>query len=871
MAQNAIGQMAREIYGENDEKQRRQQQSHSNFDFSNEQQDNIQGLNPDKLTHSNIKSSAEFTIIWQNLTYKVDSRHWHTKLRERIFRPRNESADNQTLSMGGPEDGFSGSNETMFKRGERTILNSVCGDVKSRQLTGILGPSGAGKSTLLHCLFQNRTLGTTGRILVDSVNRKRLKVCFIPQKDYLNEWLTVREDLIFVSKLRSAKVSMLHDNSESNLSSNQPFGNKTSTTTYAKQTGKRCSTTLIDHEENAFRVAELLGITNCLDVPIRKISGGQKKRLSVARELMSTPDILIMDEPTTGLDSLTCNKMISVLRDLAHFAPHPMAVIVTIHQPQRSVFNLFDKTYFLSNKGRAVYDDKPQNVIETLSRVANFNMPTAKHNPAAALIEIFSDKTQNHIAELMAAHQQNKFNEKYDNNYLRKLMHSKGDPQNWTFCAMNEQDSIYSNGSCAATDRGLDVNLGAQALQSTNSIQTTDGTNSSQSSDTYFISRQLRDCLSSHTNNNVLRSIRHAFILTHRSWLSVIRNPTMTRSRLIFHSALPLIMLLIFGVTSGSPNNCPSLGVELQISDMRKSLDGGVIKKNVDETRLSLENLSFFFIVLYGFGMNIISTTASHYPLTIHMFKKETINGLYSAGPYFVGQLLADLPLEIFFPSVSVIIAYSLSGQIASYLEWRMFAVVIIVFLFCYTVHSLGLLFGSLFVNDINVAVLFGQIGLFPHVLLSGFVRRNNRMPEWMRSMSELSFFGHALKSICAARYGFNVCECDEDMLPEDGKPISFKSVPPNVKRVLDYMFPANQTDGVHVSEMFDTLGERFIKAQTFGINITSCDDVRPYALTVFDVEDYDLFRGAIALIIMIITLKLVTFYIVRLAPYRID
>lgn len=826
-------------------------------------QDGIIGLNPEKLSGSVGKS--EFTIIWQNLTYKVDSRHWHTKLRKRLFRTRNEPADNQTISTG-PEEGISGTSEAIYYRGEKTILNGVCGEVKSRQLTGILGPSGAGKSTLLHCLFQNRTSGTTGRILVDSLNKKRLKVCFIPQKDYLNEWLTVREDLIFVSKLRSVRVNMLQDNHEVNVDNTEQVHAR-SAASYTKHKGRRSKTTLIDHEENAFRVAELLGITSCLDVPIRRISGGQKKRLSVARELMSTPDILIMDEPTTGLDSLTCNKMISVLRDLAHFAPHPMAVIVTIHQPQRSVFNLFDKTYFLSNKGRAVYDDAPQNVLETLSKVANLNLPTAKHNPAAALIEIFSDRSQTHVSELMNANQQSKFNEKYDNNYIRKLMRAKSDPQNWTFCAMNDSASICSKNSVAA--KSLEGNL--DIVNATNSIQTTDDTNSSQGSEGYFISRQLRDCLSSHTNNNVLRSIRHVFILTHRSWLSIIRDPTMTRSRLIFHTAMPLIMLLIFGVTSGSPNNCPVLGVELTMSDMRKSVNDGVIKKNVDETRLSLENLSFFFIVLYGFGMNIISTTASHYPLTIHMFKKETINGLYSAGPYFIGQSLADLPLELFFPATSVILAYSLSGQIASYLEWRMFAIAFVTFLFCYTVHSLGLLFGSVFINDISVAVLFGQIALFPFVLLSGFVRRLSRMPDWMRTLSEFSFFKQALNSIAAARYGFNVCECDEELLPEDGRPIGFQSIPPRVKHVLDYMFPENQTDGVRVSEMFDKMGEKFINAQTFGVNITSCDDVRPYALNVFSVTDDDLFRGIEIMLAMILVLKLVTFYIVRWAPYRID
>ena len=818
--------------------------------------------------YSATSRESDFSIIWQNLTYKVDSRHWHTKLRERTF--GNTSPDTSDL-----EDSRSSEFGHVPRRGERTVLNGICGDVRSRQLTGILGPSGAGKSSLLYCLFQNRTNGTTGRILVDAKSRKKLKVCFIPQKDYLNEWLTVREDLIFVSKLRSARMNRILGERSNMDAENETEQVVEGSTTYVKQRGKNCSTTLIDHNQNAFHVAELLGITNCLDVPIRNISGGQKKRLSVARELMSTPDILILDEPTTGLDSLTCHKTVCVLRDLARLSPHPMAVIVTIHQPQRSVFNLFDKTYFISKKGRIVYDDCPQNVVDTLEKVANLNLPTTKDNPASTLIEISSDASRDHIVELLSANQQSKFNERYDSGYIKKLMKLKNNGQNWMFCTMNERNSIHSGGSMIEQHNQMsDITqaLGPDTSAQTNN-DTTSANNTSSSSivaDEYYISRQLRDCLSGHSDKSFLRSIQHVFILAHRSWLSVIRNPNMTRSRLIFNAALPLIMLLIFGTASGSSNSCPVLSSELEISDMRNSQSDNVIKKNVEETRLTMENISFFCILMYGFGINIISTTASYYPLTIQMFKKETTNGLYTAGPYFIGQMLAELPLELFFPSVSVILAYSLSGQISSYLEWRMFAVTLEVFLLCYTVHSLGLLFGSIFINDINVAVLSGQVTLFPALLLSGFLIRTPRMPQWMLYLSNISFFKHALKSLVAARYGFNVCECDEDMIPENGKPVGFKGLPPNVKHVLDYMFPQNETNGMVMGDVFDKLSERFIKAQTFALNITSCDDVKPYAMIALGVDNSDLFRGAMALVIMITVLKLLTFSIVRLSPYRI-
>ena len=816
---------------------------------------------------SNIADPHDFSIIWHNLTYRVDSRAWTTKLKERLLRTSNP----ETIDI---EDSMSGFGlELINQRRERKILNQICGDIKSRQLTGILGPSGAGKSSLLYCLFQNRTVGTSGRILVDSQNKKRLRVCFIPQKDYLNEWLTVREDLIFVSKLKLSRVSsILKDTSIASFQTNRE---PTENNSYVRQDGQQYNTSLIDHEANATRVSELLGLSSCLDVPIRNISGGQRKRLSIARELMSKPDILILDEPTTGLDSLTCYKTMMVLRDLAQLSPHPMAVIVTIHQPPRAVFNLFDKTYFLSNRGNIIYEDSPKNVIQTLETVGKVKLPSAHYNPASALIEIASDPSHSIVMERLSAYQKAKFNARCDANYIRKLMQCKQDVQNWKFCAINEKDSVHSTNSI----KGLPLdrpNMAQHDLNATTPHKVDDISSNGDSTSTifndneYFISHHLRDCLSSHSNN-VLASFRHIFILTHRSWLSLIRNPTLTRSRLVFHATLPLIMLMIFGVSAGSSNNCPAISPELSLDDMKKSMDSGVVKKNVEETRLAAENISFFFILMYGFAINIISATASHYPLTIHMFKKETINGLYSAGPYFIGQTVAEIPLEVFFPSVSVILAYSLSGQIPSYLEWRMFAITFLVLLLCYTVHSLGLLFGSIFINDINVAVLLGQVALFPPILFSGFLIRTTRMPNWMLQLSSLSFFKHALVGIVAARYGYNVCDCDDDMLPEDGKSMGFSALPANVKHVLEYMFPTNSTDDVPVSEVFDKLGARFMKAQTFALNITTCEDVKPYSMTAFGVSDSDLYRGVFSLMITIVVLKFVTFSIIKLSPYRID
>lgn len=329
-------------------------------------------------------------------------------------------------------------------------------------------------------------------------------------------------------------------------------------------------------------------------------------------------------------------------------------------------------------------------------------------------------------------------------------------------------------------------------------------------------------------------------------------------------------MLALLGNQSTSPNNCPKLSGQLSLTEISRNVRDGVIASNVEETRLSLESMSFYFILLYGFAINIISSTASYYPLTLHMFKKERINGLYSASPYFIGQMLAELPFEMFFPTLSIFIYYPLSGQISSFMEWRLLLISYIVFLVSYSIHSMGLMSGSLFADNVSVAVLFGQVALLPHVMLSGFIIRYSRMSEWMRKLAYLSVFRQGVTGVAVARYGFGVCDCDPESLEESG----IEGMAPNVRRVLDYMFPNNQSElggELPVSEIIDKMADRFARVQSMGVDIETCDDVRPYVMHVFSLADSDILVSIASLILITSFFKLAAFYFMKSYPYRIS
>lgn len=808
------------------------------------------GDNSNSNKDSKRQEQQDFTIIWRNLSYKIKLKRWY-----HVFR-NNKGAGNQD---------------------EKVIFDQICGQAKSRQLTAIMGPSGAGKSSLLHCLFRNKSKGVTGQILVEQGNsqsKKNLKICFIPQHDYLNEWLTVREDLLFVSRLKFTDASEMKDSSffqkgdiESSIESSSVTTN--SSTTYVKhQKGSSNKTCLINHETNVLRMADLLGLTSCLDVPIKRISGGERKRLSIARELMSKPDILVLDEPTTGLDSLTCYKTVTVLRDLVKKTPNPMVVVVTIHQPERAVFNLFDKTYFLSNGRGVVFDEDPKNAIDVMEDIANISLPSANYNPASFLIELACDKPYDRERILLTDYQRLRFDKCNSSSKIINLLGDKG--------LKAIQYSRYKSLGVTQTIDEVESNVCITSLQISKQIDfdTNNGNEpmldvtdrqralfDGSDPNSYYISNQLADCTNSHSNG-MKKNFWHIFILTHRAWLSIIRNPSLTKSRLAFHLLLPLVMLAVFGFKMGTRDSCPILGEGLNIERMRQDIIEGTVSKNYDDYRYVCENVSFFFILYYGFAVNIVGIAASFYPLTLNMFTKETANGLYSVGPSFLAQILAELPLEIFFPSISALLSYKLSGQVSSYLEWRMVIIGFIMFICSYFVQCLGLIAGILFSDNVSSAVIVGQMSLLPFAVTSGFGVRYSRMPIYLQYFAEWSIFKQFVSGFIAARYGFNMCDCNDDKLEESQNTF----LTPNVKHTMDYLFSNDTLLGgnVKITDLFSKLNEQFMQAQTYGMSLETCDDVRPYIMDTFSVRDRDLYISLAFSIIGTMILKTVVYVLLK-------
>ena len=213
-------------------------------------------------------------------------------------------------------------------RGLTTLLRGVSLTIRPRELVAIAGASGTGKSTLMNALtgFQP---ASSGQVLLNGVDSYRRfdiwrdKLGYVPQDDLVHRQLTAAQGLYYTARIRLPAATP-----EAEIQSR------------------------IDD------VLDAVELTDRRDVPVHRLSGGQRKRVSIAAELISDPRLLYLDEPTSGLDPGLDLRLMLLLRRLADDG---RTVVLTTH----AVANLAicDKVVFLGQGGRLCFFGTPDEAL----------------------------------------------------------------------------------------------------------------------------------------------------------------------------------------------------------------------------------------------------------------------------------------------------------------------------------------------------------------------------------------------------------------------------------------------------------------------------------------------------------------------------
>jgi len=220
-----------------------------------------------------------------------------------------------------------------FRNGD-VALDGVSFTVQRGEMVCVMGASGCGKSTLLRMLSGqfapvHGEVLFNGRSLYANYDALRKYVTYVPQYDAFDEHLTIEENLDFAAAIRTPHLSR-------------------------RERLRRIDSKLAELGLNERR-SSVVGSSQK-----KTLSGGERKRLNIGLDMISSADIFLFDEPTSGLSSKDSEHVIEIIRSMSH----NKIVMVTIHQPTSRIFHMFHKVLLLDKGGKVVFFGTPHETLQ---------------------------------------------------------------------------------------------------------------------------------------------------------------------------------------------------------------------------------------------------------------------------------------------------------------------------------------------------------------------------------------------------------------------------------------------------------------------------------------------------------------------------
>ncbi|GBG64535.1 hypothetical protein CBR_g45231 [Chara braunii] len=567
------------------------------------------------------------------------------------------------------------------KEREKHVLTGVSGHIPAGSFVAIMGPSGSGKTSLLNILAgrvarssgcaSGRRAQLDGQILCNGrptaeIPAFKRKCAYVMQDDALFSCLSVRETITLAAQLRLPS-------------------------TMSKETKKQ----FVDG------VLAELSLTKAADTWIgnemrRGVSGGERKRTSIAVELLADPSIVFLDEPTTGLDSFQALNIMTTLRDLS---TRDRTVISTIHQPRSSIFDICQYLLLLSPLGKMVYFAKAADALDWFARLGH---PCPAHfNPTDHFLDLVSIDRRDDSRELEDTERVNAL--------TRAFVHGKEvKPLAFLLTASAGRDGP---GARRSDDR--------------------DDDDKQQQQQQFLVSQPANRC-----------SLWCPNLLNASLWL------TSTKSKSTDQAAGPrgggglpcawttqFLVLLQRAWRQASRDR-----LVMRIAAVQSLVMGLVVGSlfwNLGTDQKSIQDrmgVLFFFGTSISFSAN--QQALSTFPLELAIVNRERVAGLYSASAYYPAKVLADIPFKMIPVINSSLIIYWMVGFQRN--AGTFFVLIGIVALTFTTMYGVGLLVSSLAPTP-RIALDMGTMTMVTFILFSGFYLNLESIPKPVRWFSNCS------------------------------------------------------------------------------------------------------------------------------------
>ncbi|KAG8980991.1 hypothetical protein FRC05_003890 [Tulasnella sp. 425] len=628
---------------------------------------------------------------------------------------------------------FSNLSYTLQSNPNNPILDGITGSVKNGQVLAIMGASGAGKSTFLDILARKQKRGivsgevlVNGRAIPDSEFKKVMG--FVDQEDTLMSTLTVYETVLYSALLRLPRE--------------------------------------MSFEAKKFRTLETmheLGILGIKDSYIgesgrRSISGGEKRRVSIACELVTSPSILFLDEPTSGLDAYNAYNVVESLVSLAR--DYNRTVVFTIHQPRSNIVALFDQLIVLA-QGRTVYAGefaKCQDYFESIGHPCPPGFNIADYLIDLTMTEDVGPRS--HVPtppEIVLSD---------DGTNLGDEERALGRPSS-SRAGNTGLPTIPSAGTGVEEETELQTrpnSLSDTAADSTNFIKK----KTSQLLDIFSISGsqksskplppKLSALLKAYADSEIAAAIKveiaeisqaassnaNGGARTTEELPDVVDETAALRTR--SRASYGTQFRILSGRAFKNLYRDPALLTAHYVSSIVIALLCGGLFHNVTNDISGFQNrLGLFFFTLALFGFSCLSSLGLFANERI-LFMRERANGYYSSFTYFSSKVLFDiLPLRVVPPMVFGSIIYGLVGLVPTVPAFWKFILTLV--LFNLTTASVVLLI-SVVVANTGVASLVGTLVMLYNLLFAGLLINRDSTARPVAWLHSLSFFHAAYEAM---------------------------------------------------------------------------------------------------------------------------